>query len=271
MSYQLWFQFNSKDRSLYQESNKPMIQFLRNVLPKLIPKIRSLITFQVVDTAKTDDVAKAEAMGITSLPLLRLGSKNKAVGLKAIQAFLAKLSNGQKARDARRSREELDENMNPVKLGRDEQEIEDMWRNEIIENSDDEEDANEDVNDRMARATAFTKRREKEAESPYARRKNKDKKGNSKLNKGRNNPKRPPSRSRRTTAQGSTQEDDEEANDISEEEEPKRKPKARGKRKANVEASPAEISRGLDSKNAESSHDDELMAQFWENNTETAY
>lgn len=294
MPYQLWFQFNSKNNKEFENCNKPLVTFLWSILPTIVSKIRTKIDFQLVDVSKDSDIKQASKMGINDLPVLRSGEQNIAIGIKEIRTFLARLAEGKSnimkggnrnsmiqnriSRNAVTDDDEDDnEDMRPVRSSKDEEEIEEMWKQEIIDSSGEEEDGNDDANERLARATAFTKKRERDNQPSYGRRRGKNAadKSSSKLKQRGGEQKRPPSRTHRMTPHGSA--DRNGGDDEQEGFQPNRSSKSQGKnnktsnKRDNVEASTADISRSLNPKSSDAKQEDDLMTQFWENNSETQY
>lgn len=280
MPYQLWFQFNSSKKEQFQNCNKPLIDFLKSRMTKLIPIIKESIKFQLVDTSKPDDIKQAQAKGIKSLPAL-ISNGNVTIGLTQIEKFIDQLiTRGVPKKLSRPNGEDdieiqmgEDDNISRPNRKRtdDEDEIESMWRSEIVENSDDEDMGDDDANDRIARAEAMTERRKALAERHETGGKRRGKQQQSK-------PKRPPVRTHRNTPQGNAGR----RNDDTDDDQPGRpRQKAppmpdppeeprRQRKKTNVEHTPSEITRSLGG-HGEQAQEDALMSKFWDNQEQSAY
>ncbi len=302
MSYQLWLQYNSEKKEQFQNCNRPLIDFLKVRASRLIPIIGDIIRLQVVDTSKPSDIKQAAARGITSLPTL-IVDKQSIIGLSKIEQYLDGIikqgSVRQPGQAARRKRggggdggddddyavgvEGDDGISRPARRTGEEDEIEQMWRSEIVDNSDEDDMGDDDANDRMARAEAMTARRKALAEKNEGggRRRGKAKGAS----QGRTQARRPPARTRGNTPEGNADNDDMEEREQEAPPSSRRKagntkglpppPPARGggrqRKKDNVEGTPAEISRSLGGGDAEGQRDDALMSKFWENQESTSY
>lgn len=279
MPYQLWFQFNSEKKEQFQNVNKPLIDFLKSRLPKLIPIIGETIRFQLVDTSKTQDIKEAEAKGIKSLPTLITGS-TPVVGLSKIEAFLDDVIDNKKSQATARSSNKSQTRAPAASRnigGSDE--IEEMWRKEIVENSDDDEagDGESDINARLERATAMTQNRKQITERYQGGGgRGKSKKSTVPPPSASKKQSKRPSRSQPQQQQQDDNDDDPGNNSNRNQNQQPRNiqaptPARTRNRRGNIEPSPAEISRHLPPADGDSRKDDDLMSKFWDNNTESSY
>lgn len=282
MPVELWFQYDSTKKDEFRNCNKPLCEFLEKHMPALLVKLKQPINFKLVDVSIPSDIKEAAERGVRNLPML-INNDDKKVGLSEIQKYIVTIIKGgsQEPRQRQRSDTHDDGLGSPVRPTDDEQDIQNLWWDGIVENDDDECEGNEDVNDRLARAEAFTKRREKMTEKPsHGRRRpqqgrkrpdtddGQDHRPRARPDgyrpSGQSRPKQPPRAKSRVTPEPEEEE----------EETPRKKTPAkveRRRRGADLEVSPAEISKSLNPGDGQAHADDELMSRFWENQTSTSY
>ena len=272
MPFQLWFQYNSEKKQDYQQYNKPLVSFLEQILPLLIPKIRNKIEFKVVDNSKPSDVKRAQQHGVTSLPML-ITAGNKITGISKIQDYmktLLKSSDAAKKQGSGIVSNRVEDDINePTVLTEEDEEIRNMWQEEIVENSDEDENDDEDMNERKERASAIMAQRKKLGEQRMGTGRRAGGNNGRKGAKSRPTKNRPASRTSRTTPKGN-REEEESGMDAPAEQETQERSSRRTRKKARDNVNTVELTVGLDG-NAEQRQDDGLMARFWENNESTQY
>lgn len=278
MSIELWLQYDSKNPEEYKDCNQDLCKFLEEHLEEIIPKIKKPFSFKLVDVSCPEDIEEASSRGITKLPML-IYKQERLVGPAEIKNYIMSLIT---KRERRRANPEDDGIDAPVIIKDDEQEVQNMLWDGIVENDDEEDDKDGNSQVIAAKAEEFNRRREKYVASQPKRRtpgrgRSQPADGRRALPRARPDGYRPsgesrskkpppPSQSSKTKSQKpkKTRQPQEDSDN-----EPEEKPRRR--RGADIDISPAEVSRGLPASDSREKEDDQMMAQFWDNQSATVY
>jgi hypothetical protein len=195
----------------------------------------------------------AKDNNITSLPVL-LNNNKQIVGMNKIKQHLSSLVS-EKNQTQKKGKN------SPVPESSD---IQQMWWNEIVESRDNDESmmgngAKDNIKSQISRATELTKKRQiSTGKNPNVQVRN----GSTTRQQIKNIKNQQNQQNRQNHQQDNSDDNNGNMNDINNR-------KQNVSRRENIEISPADLTRELHHTDKETAQDDELMAQFWDNNTET--